>query len=87
MTKRSMNRRKFVSYSAAVGTGAVIAAKAGGGAATAAAPAVPARTMAAWAAQDLSQVKFSKAIETVPVRLEASDVRVVESALVWVPTS
>ena len=72
MTKRSMNRRKFVSYSAAVGTGAVIAAKAGGGAATAAAPAVPARTMAAWAAQDLSQVKFSKAIETVPAQFAES---------------
>ena len=28
----------------------------------------------------------AEAIETVPVRLEAGDVRVVETALVWVPT-
>jgi hypothetical protein len=28
----------------------------------------------------------AEAIETVPIRLEAADVRIVETALVWVPT-
>jgi len=36
---------------------------------------------------DESWAQKAESIETVPIRLEASDVRVVETALVWVPTS
>ena len=35
---------------------------------------------------DESWAQKAETIETVPIRLETSDVRVVETALVWVPT-
>jgi peptide/nickel transport system substrate-binding protein len=72
MTKRSMNRRKFVSYSAAVGTGAVIAAKTGSAAAAPAAPMASAKGAAAWAAQDMSQVKYATVLDTVPAQFAES---------------
>ncbi|MDQ4100241.1 MAG: ABC transporter substrate-binding protein, partial [Chloroflexota bacterium] len=67
MTKRSMNRRTFVSYSAAAGAGAVIAAKAGE---VAAAPGVNGGSKTARSAQDLSQVKYAKVLDTVPAQFQ-----------------
>ena len=69
MSKRSMNRRTFVSYSAATSAGAVIAAKAGE---VAAAPAASGGSKTARFAQDLSQVKYAKVLETVPAQFQES---------------
>lgn len=63
MAKRSISRRKFVGYSAAAGSAAVLAAKAGE--ASASAPAAPAPGQTA-GFQDMANVKYAKAIDTVP---------------------
>ncbi|HEV2065318.1 MAG TPA: ABC transporter substrate-binding protein, partial [Thermomicrobiales bacterium] len=66
MTKREISRRKFVGYSAAVGSAAVLGARAVEAVASpgAAAP------VSASAGQDMSSVKYAKVIDTVPAAFQ-----------------